>query len=50
MTINHIFLIIAIVLFVLMTLDVALGSLNLLALGLAFFAAYFLPIPPPRRP
>lgn len=50
MTINHVFLVIAIVCFILMIVDVALGSLNLLALGLAFFAAYFLPIKfPPRQ-
>lgn len=49
MTVSTVLLIIAIFFFVLMTVDVALGSINLLALGLAFFAASFLPIRFPRQ-
>lgn len=48
MNIGTVFLVIAVVFFVLMAFEVALGALNLLAVGLAFFAASFLPIRFPR--
>lgn len=44
MKIGLILLIISIICFVLVGLGVAVGSLNLLAFGLAFFAGSFLPL------
>jgi hypothetical protein len=40
--IRSILLLVAVVLFVLAAVDIALGDINLLALGLAFFAGAFL--------
>lgn len=42
LSVSSIILIVAIVLFVMATIGIALGNINTVALGLAFFAAAFL--------